>query len=110
MVSGTATALRFGKPAYEVHDRNVWEEEMPQWLAYGVYNTILHWSPDVVVLGGSMIVGDPAISVPKTAEKVRDMLKIFPEMPEIKAAELGDFGGVHGGLSLLRKQHNTELA
>lgn len=103
LVSGTATAIRFGKKAYEVEDEYVWEDELPQWLAYGLYNTAVHWSPDVIVLGGSMIVGDPAISVPRTAEKLKEMLPEHLIKPEVKIAECGDFGGLYGGLALLRQ-------
>lgn len=103
MVSGTATALRYGKKAYEVKSSKLWNEELPLWLAHGLRNTILHWSPDVVVLGGSMIVGDPAISVEATELILRDILKIFPEPPIIKIAEHDAFGGIYGGLAFIRQ-------
>jgi glucokinase len=103
MVSGTATALRFGKKAYEVEDPKLWEEELPFWLAHGLRNTVLHWSPDVVVLGGSMIVGDPAISVEATELKLREILKIFPEPPVVKKAEHDAFGGIYGGFAFMRQ-------
>ena len=105
LVSGTATAIRFGKKAYEVTDPNLWEHELPRWLAVVVNNTVVHWSPDVVVLGGSMIVGDPAISVPQTEKYLREIL-IFPELPEIKAAELADIGGLHGALVFVKQKHS----
>ncbi len=104
MVSGSATKRRFGVAPYEVPDTELWEEELPRWLAVGLYNTILHWSPDVVVLGGSMIVGDPAISVPQTAKYLEEITTIFPNIPDIKPAELGSFGGMHGGLVYLRQR------
>ncbi len=66
LLSGTATAKRFGMKAYEVADPAVWEE-LSLLLAHMLNNTIVHWSPDSVVLGGSMIVGDPAISVDRVA-------------------------------------------
>lgn len=103
MVSGTATALRFGKPPYEVMDPKLWNEELPYWLACGLRNTILHWSPNVLVLGGSMIIGNPAISVEATELQLREMLKLFPEPPVIKVAEHGAFGGIYGGLAYVRQ-------
>lgn len=103
MVSGTATERRFGMKPYEVKEERVWNEELPKWLSYGLYNTILHWSPDVAVLGGSMIVGNPAISVPRTADYLREVTTIFPNIPEIKKAECGDFGGIHGAFALIRQ-------
>ena len=63
LVSGTALAERFGVKAYEIPQSDVVWDELADYLAQGLRNTILYWSPDVIVLGGSMIVGDPAISV-----------------------------------------------
>lgn len=106
LVSGKATAKRFGKEPYEVSDPYLWEEELPLWLAHGLRNTILHWSPHVLVLGGSMIVGDPAISVEATELKLRELLKVFPEPPVVKMAEHGSFGGIYGGLAYIRQNLN----
>lgn len=103
IVSGTAIEYRFGVKPYEVKDQKLWDEVLPKLLSYGLYNTILHWSPDVVVLGGSMIIGDPAINVEQTKEYLRGILNIFPTLPVIKKAELGDFGGIHGALTYVYK-------
>ncbi len=99
LISGTATANRFGRKAYEIEDPRVWEE-LAQWVAVVVNNVIVHWSPDVVVLGGSMMIGDPAISVARVAAHVAALCTIYPDLPEIKKAALGDFGGLHGALVL----------
>jgi predicted NBD/HSP70 family sugar kinase len=104
LVSGTATEHRFGIKPYEVKDASLWNEQLPQWLAYGLYNTTLHWSPDVIVLGGSMIIGDPAISVPATGEKMNELNNLYPAMPQLLPATLGDFGGLHGGFAYLKQQ------
>ena len=106
-VSGTATATRYGVKAYEVHEPEAWEE-LSKWLAVVVNNVICFWSPDVVVLGGSMIVGDPAIPVDRTEFHVKEILKVYPEISDIKAAELGDFGGLHGALAYV-KQKEAEV-
>lgn len=103
MVSGTATERRFGMKAYEVKDKRVWDEELPLWVSYGLVNTILHWSPNVVVLGGSMIVGDPVINIEQIQKNVKKHLSIFPEIPEIKKAELNNIGGLYGAMVLLRQ-------
>ena len=98
-VSGTALAHRFGKPAKEISDPAVWEE-LSLWLAYGVSNTILHWSPHVLVLGGSMITGDPAIPLDRVSYHLRQIVQVFPELPSIKKAELTD-SGLWGALELI---------
>ncbi len=101
MVSGTATAHRFGKKPYEIEDEHLWTVELPHWISYGLINTIVHWSPSVVVLGGSMIVGDPAISVPHIERCIHDNLTIFPTLPAIKKASCGDFGGIYGAMEFV---------
>ncbi len=100
--SGTATERRFGMKPYEVHDPAVWEE-LSLWCAYMLNNTIVHWSPDVVVLGGSMITGDPAIPVARISEHLHSILS-FPRVPEVKQAELGDFGGLYGAMEYVREK------
>lgn len=101
MISGRAFIARTGKHPKEVTDPSVWEEHA-RLLAYGLNNIVVEWSPNVVVLGGSMITGDPAIPLNKTEEYLKDLLKIFPEIPPIKKSELGDFGGLYGALAYLK--------
>lgn len=103
MLSGTATALRFGKKAYEVTDPEVWDE-LSKWLAYMLNNTIVHWSPRSVVLGGSMIVGEPAIPVDKVDAELAKLLHIFPQRPFLKKATLEDKGGLYGGLARIAQK------
>lgn len=101
LVGGRSLELRTGKKPKEITDPALWDE-YAKLLAYGVNNAIVHWSPQVVVLGGSMITGDPAISVEATEKYLKEILKIYPELPVIKKAELGDFGGLYGAMQLLR--------
>ncbi len=103
LLSGTATELRFGKKPYEVADPAVWEE-LARWFAYALTNTIVHWSPHVVVLGGSMIVGDPAVPVDRIVAHLRTVCTIFPELPEVRRATLADLGGLHGALVYLNQR------
>lgn len=98
-VSGTAIEKRYGKKPYDIHDDAVWDE-LAKFLAYGLNNTIVHWSPDVVVLGGSMM-KEVGIPVPAVEKHLRETLRIL-NMPLIKKAELADFGGLYGALSYAR--------
>lgn len=102
-VSGTAVEKRFGVKPYEIHDPAAWDE-IAKFLAYGLNNTIVHWSPDIVVVGGSMMkdVGIPIASVRK---HLAEMMKIFPNLPLIEKAELADFGGLYGALALARAHY-----
>jgi glucokinase len=102
-LSGTATEHRFHTKPYDIHNPEVWEE-LSRWLAYMLNNTIVHWSPHSVVLGGSMIVGDPAIPVDRVAYHLDRICTIFPKKPAIKKALLVDLGGLYGAMELVRQK------
>ena len=100
-VSGAAVKAKYGKEPYEIKDKAVFEK-LAKVLAYGLNNTIVHWSPDIVVLGGPMITGNPAISIKSIQKHLSDILRIFPIPPVIKKAELDDVGGLYVALALLQ--------
>ncbi len=103
MVSGNAVSKAFNmKPKDIPKDDPVWEE-LAEMFAYGLHNTIVHWSPNRVVLGGSMF-NEVGISVASVEKHVREIMKKFPIVPEILHSSLGDVGGLHGGLELLRQR------
>lgn len=102
-ISGKGTERRMKKKPYDIHEEAFWDE-YAKWLAYGLNNVAVFWSPKTIVLGGSMIVGDPAIPLDHTKEILKGTLKIFPEIPEIKKAELGDLGGLYGAMVLIKQE------
>lgn len=102
-VSGTAVEKRFGVKPYEIHDDAIWDE-LAKFLAYGLNNTIVHWSPDIVVVGGSMM-NEVGIPIPSVRKHLAEILKIFPQIPQIEKAELGDFGGLYGSLAYARTHY-----
>lgn len=103
MVSGTAVSKSYGKPPKEIpKDDPLWEE-LAEIFAYGLHNTIVHWSPNRVVLGGSMF-NEIGIPVPSVETHVRKILTKLPLTPEIVHSALGDVGGLHGGMELLRQK------
>lgn len=102
LISGSALAKKTGKSPKEILDEETWDD-LAKKLAVGLHNIIVEWSPEVVVLGGSMITGDPAIPIDKAENYLKDILKIFPELPPIKKADLEDFGGLWGALTYIKK-------
>lgn len=104
LISGKALTEKTGKHPKEILDQSIWDEHA-KILAIGLNNIIVEWSPHCVVLGGSMITGKPAISVEKTEQYLKEILKIFPQLPVIKKAELGDFGGLYGALAFLKNKN-----
>ena len=104
-ISGTAVEKRFGKKPHEIEDLAAWDE-IARWLAVGLNNVTVFWSPDVIVLGGSMVLKKPGIDVERVRAHFKEVLTIFPKLPEVVQAALGDFGGLHGALAFA--QENAE--
>jgi len=98
LVSGTAVENRFNKKPYEIPQEDPLWAELASHLARGVHNTAVHWSPEVIILGGSMIVGDPAIKISDVEKSLQEITLIKREIPVIKKAELGALGGIYGAL------------
>lgn len=103
-ISGYQVGIEHKMPPYEIADAEVWEE-LSKYLAYGVNDILVHWSPDIVVIGGSMMkrVGIP---IERVRHHLKDIFKIFPQIPPVELATLGDLGGLYGGLALLRENTN----
>ncbi len=104
MVSGTAVERRFGKKPYEIPQEDPLWDELAHWLAHGLKNTIVYWSPDAVVLGGSMIVGDPRILREDIIRHTTTLLGDLMPLPVLLDATLKDEGGLYGALMLLRQR------
>jgi predicted NBD/HSP70 family sugar kinase len=101
LVSGTALELRMGVKPYDIaQDDAIWDQ-LALYLAHGLRNTILYWSPDAIVLGGSMIVGDPRILLDDIIKHTNTVLGENIECPLIVDARLGDSGGLYGAMALL---------
>ncbi len=102
LVSGRAVQEKYEiNPKHIEKDSPVWEE-LAQLFAYGLHNTILHWSPDRVVLGGSMF-NEIGIPVERVKAHVAQIMRKFPTIPEIVHSELGDVGGLWGGIARLKQ-------
>lgn len=95
LVSGTAVERKFG-----LHPRDLASQEerdkLADTLAVGLYNTVLHWTPDRVVLGGSMILGANPIPFARIETALSELLAAHPKPPAVKKAALGDAAGLEG--------------
>jgi len=99
-VSGAAITKRYGIKPYEINDPEIWDT-LAKYLAYGIHNTIMFWSPHAIVLGGSMMktIGIPVDGVKK---HLRNIFRVMPDSPQIIKATLGDFGGLWGALTQIK--------
>ena len=99
MVSGTAILKKYGVHPRELGiDSPVWED-LARITAIGVHNTILEWSPDTVVLGGSMF-NEIGIKVARVEAHLREIMHKFPTIPRLVHSSLHDDGGLYGALVL----------
>lgn len=101
LISGLAISQKFGiepKELESLDERN----KLADILAIGLYNAVLYWSPDTIVVGGSMIVGMNPIPLARAEEELRKFVVMFPA-PAVKMAALGDEGGIRGAAILARQ-------
>ena len=104
LVSGTAVEKRMGVKPYEIpQDDEIWDQ-LAYYLAQGLRNSILYWSPDVIVLGGSMIVGDPRIMLDDIIRHTNEAIGDVVEVPLIVDAKFRDDGGLYGAMALLNQR------
>ena len=103
-VSGTRLAKKYGKPAHDIRSRKVWRDVAKK-ISLGLYNSTLHWSPEVIVLGGGIM---NSVSLSDVERNLKNSLKILPAIPKIKKAALGDLGGLYGALEVLKDLSRTK--
>jgi len=102
LVSGAGLEARLGLKPYEIPQEDMVWDELAEYLAQGLRNTILYWSPEVIVLGGSMILGDPKIPLEAIRKYTVESLDNFVECPFITTAAFRDEGGMYGAMAYLK--------
>ncbi|MFH0853373.1 MAG: ROK family protein [bacterium] len=96
--SGKGLFQRFHVPAEKITDPKIWQEFM-DYLAIGLVNVSVFWSPEAIILGGS-VMKNPRLKIAKVAKLLNGYLYVFPKSPRLVKARLGDFGGLYGALVL----------
>lgn len=98
-VSGAAIERKYGRAPESIIDPEIWTE-ICSMLAIGLNNTVVHWSPDLIILGGGIGLN---IKLDLVEMLLKKYLTIFKTPPKIEHAVLGDLGGLYGALVLLHK-------
>lgn len=96
-VSGTAVAKKFG-----IHPKDLTSlderEKMARILGKGLAVILKQWPAEMVVVGGSMIIGMNPLPIEAIQRALNEM---DSTAPEVRKAKLGDSGGLYGGLARL---------
>ncbi|MCE9541309.1 ROK family protein [Candidatus Kaiserbacteria bacterium] len=102
MISGKSISEQYGKPPRELGKEWDGWETLARIAAFGILNTIVHWTPGMVILGGSMM-NDIGIPVDRIQAHLARIWTASPEIPQIVHSKLGDIGGLYGGLARLKQ-------
>ena len=102
LISGSAIEERMGSKPYEIPQEDAIWDQLAHYLAYGLRNTVLYWSPDIIILGGSMILGNPRILLDDVQKHANEVFGEEVSCPLIVDAALGDMAGIYGAMALLR--------
>jgi len=106
LVSGGGVETRLGVKPYEIPQEDTIWDELAEHLAHGLRNTILYWSPDAIVLGGAMILGNPKIEIDTIRKYTVEVLDGFVPSPFITTSALGENSGLHGAMEYLKQNLN----
>lgn len=97
LVSGSALEKATGMNAAEL-PREQYDRATPA-LVTGIYNLLLAWSPDLLVLGGSLMNEDNGYRMKDIERLLTTMPSVLPHLPQVSRSLLGDECGLYGALA-----------
>lgn len=101
IVSGQAIWDSYKKHAEDLGQSEV--QKLLPMLAVGIYNSIVFWSPEVLVIGGSLMNEDTAFRI-EYVKKALQEIKTEMRLPtEVRKAELGDNSGLYGAMVMTER-------
>jgi glucokinase len=101
LISGTAVEAKYGCKPKEITDPSVWDD-LAHKLAIGLYNVSTFWSPNIIVVGGSMM-NEIGIPIDSVFQYLQSLPQVQPAWPKVRHAELGDSCGLYGALARLQQ-------
>lgn len=101
-ISGRALEEHFGKKPEFVADSKIWDK-LAWRFATMLNNTIVYWSPDIIVLGGSVMKSISLSKLRRHLKKIYGRGSLLLPPPAV-GAKLGDLGGLWGALELLKQK------
>lgn len=103
LLGGSNIADRAGKKPPEIKDNELWAEFQNRLVA-ALNNVAVMWSPEVIVVGGSMIFRNEFLSFAYLQKQLEKKLTIYPEVPTVQRAVLQDDAGLIGAQVFLRQR------
>lgn len=97
-LSGSAAQSHYHKNPEDIKDQKI-QNNLAYWLAIALNNALVFWSPDVIVLGGSVmnIIPLPAVRL--------HLKKLYGyAFSPLYRAKLGDLAGLYGCLAYLKQR------
>jgi predicted NBD/HSP70 family sugar kinase len=104
-VSGRTLEARHGKYPQDLDEKDY--KEYANFVAMGVYNAILFWSPEVLVMGGALINEKDGFKVEDISVYINSLNKDLPVLPPIIKSELGDSAGLYGAMAILENEEKA---
>lgn len=97
-VGGSYIEKTYGQKAENITDSQIWDE-ISRYSGLGLSNTVVHWSPDIIILGGSV---SQSIPLEKVNTYFKEFLTIYPIAPQVVLGTLSHDAGFYGALELLK--------
>ncbi len=99
LVSGWALEKKYGIKSGDIFDPEVWTE-VTRVVSIGINNLIVEWSPELIILGGSLSQKLDLSQINLQLKK----LQPFPKLPALKRAQLGQASTLYGGLEYISSE------
>lgn len=97
LISGRGIEKRYQKKPEDLKEPDLWQQ-VARNLSFGLNNITVMWSPDIIVLGGSVM---QSVDIDEVNENLKQVLTVFPNPPIVVKSALGDESGLLGALSLI---------
>ena len=99
-ISGRGIEEHYHKKTEQIKDSRI-REDLARWLAISLNNSIVHWSPDVLILGGPVM---NLISIQRVRVYLKKIYKGYIAPPPLLKSKLGDLSVIYGALVYLNQK------
>lgn len=98
LVSARSLERKYKSPLKDLKNKKAWQD-IEKWMTVAVNNTAVYWSPNIIVLGGS-VSHNPNVSIARIKKFVNKNLR-YENPPLIVKSTLGDLNGLYGAMSMI---------